>query len=303
MAPRTFLAAAAFVVAFAAGAAEARADGASDLEKAHDAYVAKDYADAEARLRILLDPKTGTLKDPDNVAEARMYLGASLWAEGKKDDAAKTFDQLLLDKPDYEPDQFRVDKEHIQAFRDEQARLREQLAALQAEKVKKQQEEKAKVAAAAAREALRLKMLEQLAGEETVIETSSRWKAMLPFGVGQFQNGQSTLGWTLLVGESVFALGSVVGGVGMLYNVVQQDDNAGQSQLAQGYHDRAVAWFVAGDVFFGLFAVTAAGGVLHAQLTFVPEHVTIRKRDIPPPPQVTLAPILGPAGVGLRGSF
>ena len=42
--------------------APACADAVSDLEKAHNAYVAHKYDDAEARLRALLDPRAGTLE-------------------------------------------------------------------------------------------------------------------------------------------------------------------------------------------------------------------------------------------------
>jgi predicted negative regulator of RcsB-dependent stress response len=79
------------------GVVDARADALSDLEKAHSAYVAHKYADAEARLRDLLDAKSGALKDADSIADARMYLGAVLLAEGKKEEAADALEQLLLD--------------------------------------------------------------------------------------------------------------------------------------------------------------------------------------------------------------
>ena len=36
--------------------------------------------------------------------------------------------------------------------------------------------------------------LEKLASEETVIHVNSRWLALVPFGVGQFQNRQTALG-------------------------------------------------------------------------------------------------------------
>jgi hypothetical protein len=306
---RRCLAAAALAAALAVAGRDARADPAADLEKAHDAYVARQYDDAEARLRTLLDPKLGSLKDPDNIADGRMYLGAVLVAEGKKDDAAKVFDSLLVDKPDYAPDPFRVAKEALDAFRDEQARHREQIAAAQQEKVRKEQEEKAKVEAARQKEALRIKMLMQLAGEETVVQENSRWKALIPFGVGQFSNGQTGLGWMFLVSESVFAAGSLLGGSLMLYNSIQQNNasSSGESGLAEAYNNRANSWFIAGNVLFGLFAATAIGGVLHAELTYVPERVTTRKRELPLGDAsrltLTLSPLVGPTGLGIQGRF
>ena len=106
----------------------ARADALSDLEKAHNAYVAHKYDDAEARLRALLDPHAGTLKDADNIADARMYLGATLLAQGKKADAEAVFEQLLRDKPDYQPDSLRVTLQAIDALIDVRSRMREELA-------------------------------------------------------------------------------------------------------------------------------------------------------------------------------
>jgi hypothetical protein len=303
--PRRSIVAVALAAALLAGGRAARADAAADLEKAHDAYVARQYDDAEARLKLLLDPKIGTLKDPDNVADARMYLGAVYVAEGKKDDAAKTFDTLLVDKPDYAPDPFRVAKDALDAFRDTQARHREEIAAAQRDKVQKEQAEKAKAEAARLKELAHIKWLETVAGEETVVEHNSRWKALLPFGVGQFQNGQTNLGWVLLLGESVFAVGSIVGAAASVYNSNQANQALEGSQPAAApvYNSRALTWAIAGDTLFGLFALTAAGGILHAELTFVPERITIRKREIPEPAQLTLSPLIGPTGLGLRGTF
>jgi hypothetical protein len=303
--PRRSLAAVAVAAALLVGAPRARADAASDLEKAHDAYVARQYDDAEARLKLLLDPKLGALKDPDNIADGRMYLGAVYVAEGKKDDAAKMFDTLLVDKPDYAPDPFRVAKEALDAFRDEQARHREDIAAAQRDRVKKEQEEKAKAEAAHLKEIAHIKWLEEVAGEETVIEHNSRWKALVPFGVGQFQNGQSNLGWLFLIGESVFAVGSIVGAAASVYNSNQANQALSSSQPAAAtvYNSRALTWAIAGDTLFGLFALTVAGGVVHAEFTFVPERITIRKREIPEPPQLTLSPIVGPMGLGIQGRF
>ena len=201
----------------------ARADAVSDLEKAHNAYVAHKYDDAETRLRALLDPRAGTLKDADNIADARMYLGASLLAQGKKVDAEGVFEQLLRDKPDYQPDSLRVSLQATDALIDVRSRMREELAAILAERVRQAQEEKAKVDAERQKAALRLAMLEKLASEETVIQVDSRWLALVPFGVGQFQNGQTALGWTFLATESLLAAGSAISQLVQRYNEGQMN--------------------------------------------------------------------------------
>ena len=84
-----------------------------------------------------IDPATGAIKDSDNLADARMYLGAVLVAQGRPTDADAQFEQLLLDKPDYQPDPLRVALPAIDAFIDTRTRVREKLAAMQAESVRR----------------------------------------------------------------------------------------------------------------------------------------------------------------------
>ncbi len=265
------------------GVVDARADALSDLEKAHSAYVAHKYGDAEARLRDLLDAKSGALKDADSIADARMYLGAVLLAEGKKDEAADVLEQLLLDKPDYQPDALRVSLQAI------------------AEKVRAAQGEKARAEGERQKGAMRLAMLEKLASEEVVIEKSSRWVALIPFGVGQFQNRQDVLGTAFLTSESILAIGSVVGAGMSLVRVGQANDAfaQGKGAIARQYNQQAQAWAIAGNVFEVGFVLVAVAGVLQAELTFVPEHVEVRKRPLPP---LALSPVVGPI-VGLAGRF
>src|SRR5690606_30400888 len=62
----------------------------------------------------------------------------------------------------------------------------------------------------------RLEELERLAAEETVILENPRWLMHVPFGVGQFQNGNKTLGWTFLIGESVLAATALGSGIILL---------------------------------------------------------------------------------------
>jgi hypothetical protein len=285
-----------------AASRDARADAQSDLEKAQRAYVAHKYDEAEARLHTLLDPKKNLLTDPDSIADARMYLGAVLVAEGKKDDAGRVFEQLLLDKPDYQPDPLRVSLEATDAFIDARARLRDRLAALQAEQVRKVQEEKARVEAERQKAATRLALLEKLASTETVIERHSRWLAMVPFGVGQFQNGQDTLGWVFLSTEVLLAVGSAGGAGVSLYEQLQANGAVQRHDTleATSYEQRAQFAAIVADGFGVAFMAAAIGGIVHAQLTFVPERLETRKRDIPP---LSLEPVIGPGVLGIGGRF
>ncbi len=297
------------VALLVAAASDARADAQSDLEKAHSAYMAHKYDEAEARLRALLDARSGSsLKDADSVGDARMYLAAVLLAEGKKDDAETVLEQLLLERPDYQPDPLRVSLQAVDALIDARSRLRDKLVTIQAEKVKAAQEEKTRGEAETRKAALRLAMLEKLAGEEIITERHSRWIALIPFGAGQFQNGQEGPGWALLVSESLLAAGSAVGAGLMLYDVgLTNDALARKDGTASGYLQRAQQASIAGDLFAAGFGLVAAAGIVHAQLEFVPQRVEVRKRPIPP---VEVAPVVGAAGergdgvyLGVRGRF
>lgn len=298
---RVLIATATLAVALSAAPA-ARADGAADLEKAHNAYVAHQYDEAESRLRALLDPMTGALKDPDGVADARMYLGATLVAEKKTDEAAAMFAQLLIDKPEYQPDPLRVALEAIDAFTDARAKNRDKLAALQADRVRKAQEERARAEADRVREAARVAQLERLASTEVVTERNSRLVALIPFGAGQLQNGQTALGWSLLVGEGLLTIGSAIAAGVSYYNIGLRDPAyaSGQVDVADQYNKRAQTAAITGDVLAGGLALVAVLGVIHAQATFVSEVTTTRKRDIP---QLSIAPVVAPTGVGLSGTF
>lgn len=280
----------------------ARADARTDLEKAHNAYAAHKYDDAETRLRALLDAKTGTLKDPDNIADARMYLAATLLAEKKGDEAAATLDVLLNDRPEYQPDPLRVSLEAIDAFTDAKTRNAARLAAIQAERVRKAMEEKAKLETERQKQALRLAMLEKLASTEVVIERHSRWLAFVPFGVGQFQNGQTAEGWLFLTSEALLGIGSAVG-AGVSYYYASQAYSASQannSTVANAYNSAARWAAITDDLLVGGFAIAVIGGILHAQATYVPERVEVRKRAIPP---LSLTPVVGPGGIGVVGRF
>src|SRR6185295_2604664 len=115
--------------------------------------------------------------------------------------------------------------------------------------------------------------LQPLAGQESVVVRHSRWIAALPFGVGQFQNGQDGLGYALLVSEALLAGASITSGA--IYMELLADYTRQQGQQGQiNYADLTARLGSAKDV--NLYTTTALGviavaGIVHAELTFVPE--------------------------------
>jgi hypothetical protein len=285
-------------------AAPARADELADLEKARAAYASRNYDDADARLRALLDPKTGTLREPQLVADARMYWGAVMLAKKRNDEAAALFEKLLLDRPEYEPDPLSFPQEVLNFFIDTRSKIRSKLAAEQQKRIqddlakkKREQEEKD-------RQVRRLAMLESLAAQETITQKNSRLAALVPFGYGQFQNGQNGLGWAFLLTESALGLASlaiVPFYVQALYDMRDAQANR-RTDLAEGYLDRAKSLRTANLILFGSFIVTAVTGIVQAQVGFVPERSETRKRPIPAV-GTSIVPVLGGATFSLEGRF
>jgi hypothetical protein len=169
----------------------------------------------------------------------------------------------------------------LDRFADVRGKLRQELEAkakalAEAERVAREREaERERL------EKLRIAKLEELARQEYRVQESSRWIAMLPFGAGQFQNGQSAWGWAFLSTEGLLAGTSVV-----TYALVEylktQGSRADVDVVALQSRQDSIARL--NRISFGAFAGVALLGVAHAQLTFVPERSTIRERAIPKVP-------------------
>jgi predicted negative regulator of RcsB-dependent stress response len=287
----------------------ARADEQGDLEKARAAYLARQYDDAEARLRAMLDPNKGTLHDPTLVTQARMYLAAAVLQKGKRDDANAILERLLLDDPQYEPDPLSFPTETIDLFIDVRTRIRDKLNEAAEERARFEAAAKAREAEKKRAEAARVATLEKMATEETVTTLHSRWVALVPFGTGQFQNGRSTLGWAFLATESALLAGAAITVPIYLVELQNRSDayRAGDDVEADEYINRAYAVFYTNLAFVGAFAATSVIGVLEAELNYVPSVVEVKHREIPPPSQAV--PLLTPSAdghgamVGVFGRF
>ncbi len=136
-----------------------------------------------------------------------------------------------------------------------------------------------------------------------VVERHSRWLALFPFGVGQFQNRQVPLGISLLTGESLLAAGSAIGFALGLYNEsLGYDALQKRTGTAPQYAERAQEAAIVGNIFAAGFAAVVLGGIVQAQIAFVPEQVHI-ERHIPPLPQVSIAPLIRLDAIGITGTF
>jgi hypothetical protein len=147
-----------------------------------------------------------------------------------------------------------------------------------------------------------------MATEEKVTEVHSRWVALVPFGAGQFQNGDRALGWTFLGLEAGLVAATLVTLPIYLTDLQYRTEafSQGDRVRAQEYIDRAVAVRIVDLSLAGAFAGIAITGVVQAQAVFVPDKVEVKKRAIPDVAwQPTVAPSADGRGgvVGIGGSF
>lgn len=274
------------------GSPHAHADARAELEKARASFLARNWADAEERLRVLLDPKSG-LKERSIISQARMYLGASLLVQGKKDEAKEMFEKLVLDDPTFDPDPLSFPSEAINTFIDVRSSLLEQIKQATQTAARLAAERKAKEEAEREAQRVWLEKVKAQAQEEKITVRHSRLVATLPFGIGQFQNGQKLLGWIFFGTEAAAIAGTAIT-FGMYryardrqneVSFANGNDPTGQADyasLAPQYQRRADEIRNVNLGFAAGFAVVAGIGIVQAHLVYVDETPEKKKRDLPP---------------------
>ncbi len=292
-------------------AARAQADDAQAFELAKNPFDAGQYAEAHARLSALLDASfppcevtpgpTGRcrLTSPDLVERTRARDAASLLALKRDSEADVIIATILRQNPDYAPSPAMFPQEVIDRFTIVRGTMASELRAIVQQRAK--EAEQKRLAAQKAREAEEKWIAEiaEKAAMERWVEPNSRWIAMVPFGIGQFQNGDTRLGITFAVGEALLGGTSLM--TVFITNKLAPDVLKG-NPAAQTYANVAV---LVNRISFASWAALTAGGVIQAQVAFVPERVTFRKRPIPARPKIApiAAPLPGGAVVGLVGTF
>ncbi len=171
----------------------ARAAPSGDLVRAREAFQRGDYATAIPLLSVLLYP-TPKLSSRAELSEAHLLLGVAHFETGNTDEAKAEFDRALRQDADLELDPMFVSRKAVNFFEKEKADFKRRAAA---------EDEKRRLAEE--RDAYR-RALESL----IVVEKRPYYVNFIPFGAGQFQNGNN--------GKGVFfsAAESVTGGVSLL---------------------------------------------------------------------------------------
>jgi hypothetical protein len=240
------------------------------------------------------------------VIESRKYLAASYLFLGRTADADRELRLLLDVEPDYVLDPLEFPAEVQRAFarvKAEEDKQRAEQAAHRAAEEAALREARERAQAA---ERERIERLINLARTERTIETRSRWLAMIPFGVGQYQNGHDGLGLLLAVTESVLLAGSITA---YGFHSYLRDQEPAEGRFDDARLAEAASRYI-NQISFGLFAVVAITGIVDAQLRFQPTRVTEVKKPLPTDlkdientPRISLGAGPTPLSLSLNATF
>lgn len=283
----------------------AQASELDQFQNARAAYDSLNYELAADLFAGLLAEAATTDRRP-LVIESRKYLAASYLFMGRTADADRELRQLLEVEPDYVLDPLEFPAEVQRAF----ARVKAELDERRAKDAVRRAEEEAASRHARERAQLadreRLERLLDLARTERTVESRSRWIAMIPFGVGQYQNGHDGLGLLLAVTEGVLLAGSITA-------YAFHENLRGQEPAEDRFDDARLAEAASryiNQISFGLFAVVAITGIVDAQLRFRPTRVTEVKKELPPElehiettPRISLTGGPTPLSLSINASF
>ena len=274
----------------------ARANDFEDFEAARSAYDSADYAVAVQRFEKLGGGDAPRLTNRSLLLEAKKYLGASYLFLGKLQLAEAEYERLLRMDAQYILDPLAFPEEVQRLFSRVKARLDSERRVAEEEQRREQERLSRKESNRVEAEQRRWAQLTALAQEERVLEQRSRWIALMPFGIGQVQNGHASLGAVLAVSEASLLLVSLVTwfvheNLRGLNPEASQRDEYNLTERVSRYTNQ---------VSLGLFGVIAITGIIDAQVRFEGDSARLRKRTLPPdlrdPPRLTLSP----AGLRLR---
>lgn len=253
----------------------ARAAPRDDLRDAENAYLYGDYRRVIEKVTPLIEPDI-RLVDLDDQARAYELLGLAHFYLHEEQKARRVFERLIRLDPQRRLDPLVVPPAAI-AFYD---RLRTEMAdELRAEReafIRRRREEEER------------RRRENMVEIEREYRRNSRLVAVMPFGIGQFQNGDTALGVAFLTTE-LAAIGLSIGAYLAVEDLRRPTGRFSSADLPRAESLQTVQ-VASGAAALGLMVLGAA----HALLTFE-EHTEVQERVIRPGP--------GPAGAPIGASL
>jgi hypothetical protein len=285
-------------------ALELAAPPSAEFSRGKSAYERAEYSRAIEVLRPLLYPEL-RLETEGQVVEAHRMLGISHLFEKQNELATQEFRKLLQMRPDYRFDALLDPPQVVDFFNGVLREYEGELAQIEQRRKQAETEERQR------REAY-----ERAKNGPTVVERhvirNSFTVNFIPFGAGQFQNGQRKKGYAFLISETTLAAVSVgafatnfaVYGFRPKSPCIQQ--MTGPCVVDNTNKHRSELLTRAQVVSGGLFFAVAAWGIADAILNFKPEVPApseFRLSAPTPATRVSLAPVLDGQTLGAGLSF
>lgn len=242
------------------------------------------YEECAARLGRLLDPKSPhPLVQPRIVETARIYDATCLMGLGKDEQADEPLRAAIRANPQMRPpDSLTFPPRVVDRFLKVREQLYSELRASEQKAIARAQQEAAAKQKHDTEQWAYMLMLERLARQEVVVQRNSRFVALVPFGVGQFQNDNRALGFTFLASETV------LGAAALTSLAVFSDVNVQAARLAARtqqpsteVNPRLRDWHVALTVSTYAWLGVSVLGIVEAEASFVPEIKRVRERPLP----------------------
>ena len=241
------------------------------MNRARVTFEYGDYPQATKLLSALVEG--GRFESLSLRAEAYRLLGLALFYQGRKGEAYSAFLEYLYLEPDAQLDPFYVPPAAVSFFDQVKKEAEPKLAPIRAQK-RAEQDARQKAATEEA-ERRRQRELEEerkrLAPSiERRVVQKEFWVSMMPFGIGQLQNGDRTLGLVLATAQVIAGASSA--GSALLIEQLR-DQNTGKfspagtpSPYLTAQRLNIFKW-VGAAIFYTLWA----GGAVHAAIHFQPE--------------------------------
>jgi hypothetical protein len=275
---KTALMACVFSLLTVGGARPIFGDEYDDFAIAKNAFDAGEYQEAVKRFDVLL--KRG-LQNPSLVIESHKLIGISYLFIGNQELAESHFTKLLTLAPNFTLDPLLYPIEVIDFLTKIKQENQKRLEALAKAKAL---EEAARKAEEAARQKAETEKLKRNIYIEREVHKGSLLMAALPFGAGQFQNGEKIKGYLFLSGELILTAASIT--FFFLHAGLRDDAEAPVETPAQreNLELREKVYRIGNHVSLGALGAVTAAGIIDALLRFKKETASwkrVKEKDVP----------------------
>jgi hypothetical protein len=275
------------------------------LEQGRTAYDRGDYHHAIDTIHPLLYPSI-ELGTEDDVVLAHRLLALSYFFVQKPKEAEAEVTSLLALRPNYALDPIVDPPLAVRFFEDVRRRQSDRLHAIE----RREQEEAEQAKKERDREEAEARAHAQRIYVDRLVERHSRLIALIPFGVGQIQNGQ--LGKGILFGSAELVLAAVSIGTwaSLTYDSRYPLDPSNGHRLFPAGDEQRVATLLGFQLgAAAAFYAVVAWGIIDAQVLFKRDVVREENERKGTPkkkaPSLSFTPLTSPTlvGVGLQGTF